>query len=107
MSEMSEAGLNRLASAMDRTPIPGPVPGCCDEPGCRRKHPIGIYRGDFTGRIYAATSVRLVRDRGDGTATFAATEKHDITRQMRRFVCANEEWVRAVLEIETEGRTTP
>jgi hypothetical protein len=45
--------------------------------------------------------MRLVRDRGDGTGTFAATRKHDITRQMRRFIRANAEWVREVLtEVE-------
>jgi len=70
---------------------------CCPEPDCTRKHPIGIYRGDFTGLIYAATSMRVVHDHGDGTATFAANAKHNITPQMRRFILANAEWVREVL----------
>jgi len=70
---------------------------CCNEPPCRRKRPIGIYRGDFGGQVYAATSMRVVKDHGDGTATFAASIKHDITPQMRRFIRANAEWVREVL----------
>lgn len=94
---MSEAGLRRLASAIDGTPVPASHPGCCEEYGCRRKHPIGIYRGDFTGQVYAATNLRLVHDRGDGTGTFSASEKHDITRQMRRFIRSNREWVLEVL----------
>src|SRR5690348_11798505 len=94
---MPESSLRRLASAIDQTPVQAQRPGCCGEAYCRRKHPIGIYRGDFTGQVYAATSMRLVHDRGDGTGTFAASTKHDITRQMRRFIRANREWVLEVL----------
>ena len=72
-------------------------PGCCAEDGCTRKRPIGLYLGDFTGQVYAATRMRVVSDHGDGTATFAADEKHDVTRQMRRFIRTNAEWVRAEL----------
>jgi len=79
---------------MTSEPLPA---ACCDEADCRRKQPIGIYRGDFGGRIYAATSMRLVGDHGDGTGTFAASVKHDITRQMVRFIRANAEWVREIL----------
>jgi hypothetical protein len=75
-----------------------PEPGCCDEYGCTRKHPIGLYLGDFDSRVYAATRMRAVSDHGDGTATFAASEKHDVTRQMRRFIRDNAEWVRAELQ---------
>jgi hypothetical protein len=96
--QMSEAGLRRLASAMDSTPVPAASTGCCGEAYCRRKYPIGIYRGDFTGQVYAATAMRLVRDHGDGTGTFAATVKHDVTAQVARFIRANEAWVREVLD---------
>lgn len=78
--------------------MPGYQSKCCDEAGCHRKHPIGIYRGDFTGQVYAATSVRLVKDRGDGTGTFAAAIKHNITPQMIRFIRSNRDWVREVLD---------
>jgi len=76
---------------------PTPEPGCCEEYGCRRKHPIGLFVGDWDGRVYAATRMRVVSDHGDGTATFAASEKHDVTRQMRRFIRDNADWVRAEL----------
>jgi hypothetical protein len=94
----TEAGLRRLAGEVYPAQVPAQRSGCCEESGCRRKQPIGIYRGDFTGLVYAATSMRVVSDHGDGTATFAATTRHDITRQMRRFIMANAEWVREVLE---------
>jgi hypothetical protein len=71
--------------------------GCCDEPGCRRAHPVGVYLADLSGRVYAVTSRRVVRDNGDGTALFAAAARHDITIQMRRFITASPSWVRDVL----------
>ncbi len=76
---------------------------CCDEHNCHRRHPIGIYRGDLTGQVYAATSVRLMHDHGDGTGTFAASAKHDITPQMIRFIRANAEWVTEILAEAAAG----
>ena len=73
-------------------------PGCCDEPDCRRRYPIGIYLADFSDRVFAATTRRVVRERGDGTATFAATGRHDVTRQVREFISRNPDWVGAVLD---------
>lgn len=65
---------------------------CCSDPECRRRIPIGIYMGDFSGTVYAATSSR---ERSPGH--YAAKSRHDITRQMRRFIEMNPQWVRAVL----------
>jgi len=75
-----------------------PEQGCCTEIGCRRREPIFLYHADLSGRVYAATRRRLVGERGDGTATFAATERHDVTEQMREFIRRNPEWVREQLE---------
>ncbi len=66
--------------------------------------PLGVYMGDLTGQVFVATRMRVVRDNGDGTATFAASEKHDVTRQMRRFIRNNAEWVREQL---TYGASSP
>ncbi len=66
--------------------------------------PLGVYMGDLTGQVFVATRMRVVRDNGDGTATFAASEKHDVTRQMRRFIRNNAEWVREQL---TCGASSP
>jgi hypothetical protein len=74
------------------------VSACCREYNCRRKQPIGIYKGEFSGIVYAATRMRLVADHEDGTGTFAASERHDITPQVRRFLLDNREWVLSVLE---------
>jgi hypothetical protein len=76
-------------------------PDCCGEPDCRRHYPISVYLADFSDRVFAATGRRVVHDRGDGTATFAATERHDITPQLREFVRRNPEYVRAILAEET------
>lgn len=46
---------------------------CCNENGCRRKLPIVIRRGGFTGRWFAVTRYTL----HDGLLD--ASEKHDIT----------------------------
>ena len=67
--------------------------GCCAEPSCTRKTPIGIYRGDFGGQVYAATSAR---ERAPGR--WVALERHVITAQMEAFIRANRAWVREVLE---------
>ena len=75
---------------------------CCGEYACKRKHPIGIYLGDLSGQVYAATRMRLIKDHGDGTATFAASERHDVTAAMRRFIRDNPGWVRAELEGEQQ-----
>jgi len=71
---------------------------CCGEPECRRHYPIGLYLGDFSGTVYAVTKRRVVSERGDGTATFAASERHDVTAQLREFIRRNPDWIRAVLE---------
>ena len=71
--------------------------GCCLEPGCRRRHPIGLYAGDFSGQVFAVTRRRTVKENDDGTATYAATERHDVTEQMRRFIQENKAWVRLQL----------
>ncbi len=70
---------------------------CCDEPDCRRHYPISLYLADFSGRVFAATKRRVVSERGDGTATFAATERHDVTPQLRELVRRNPEFVRGLL----------
>lgn len=72
---------------------------CCAEPECRRHYPIGLYLGDFSGTVYAVTKRRVVAEREDGTATFAASERHDVTRQLREFIRRNPAWVRAQLEV--------
>ena len=72
--------------------------GCCHEPGCKRRHPIGLYAGDFGGQVFAVTRRRVVKENDDGTAVYAATERHDVTEQMRRFIKDNEAWVRLQLE---------
>ena len=74
---------------------------CCGEPECRRHYPIGLYLADFSGRVFAVTRRRVVAERGDGTATFAASERHDVTPQLREFVRRNPEFVRALLAAET------
>ena len=74
---------------------------CCTEPECRRHYPIGLYLADFSDRVFAVTKRRVVAERGDGTATFAASERHDVTPQLREFVRRNPEFVRSLLT-ETE-----
>lgn len=71
---------------------------CCTESGCRRRYPISLYLADLSGRVFAVTKRRVVREREDGTATFAATQRHDVTEQMREFVGRNEVWVREQLQ---------
>jgi len=70
---------------------------CCGEYTCRRRHPVGACLGGLTGQVFAATRMSVVQDHGDGTATFRASEKHDITAQVRRLILDNPGWVRAVL----------
>lgn len=70
---------------------------CCGEPECRRHYPIGLYLADFSGTVYAVTKRRVIADRSDGTATYAASERHDVTPQMREFIRRNPEWTRAAL----------
>jgi hypothetical protein len=52
---------------------------CCDEPGCRRQHPILLRREG--GRWYAVTKYVY---RFDGS--LSVSERHDITEQMRELV---------------------
>ena len=70
---------------------------CCDEPNCRRKQPLDIYLGPFTEQVYVSTRSRLVKLHEDGTATFSAVERHNVTEQMVKFIRENENWVRAIL----------
>lgn len=77
--------------------------GCCTEDGCCRQYPISLYRADFSGQVYAVTKRRVVRKREDGTATFAATERHDVTPQMLEFIRRNEAWVREQLDAVKHG----
>lgn len=76
---------------------------CCTEPGCRRRAPISLYLADLSGRVFAVTRRRVVRERGDGTATFAATQRHDVTAQMQEFIRRNEAWVKEQLEAVRNG----
>lgn len=75
---------------------------CCSEPNCRRIQPISIYKGDFSDTVYAVTRARLVRRHGEGRATMAAIEKHDVSAAMRRFLRDNREWA---LKILSEGES--
>lgn len=77
--------------------------GCCSESGCHRTSPISLYRADLSGRIYAVTKRRIVGTREDGTATFAATRRHNVTAQMEEFIRRNEAWVREQLEAAGNG----
>lgn len=72
---------------------------CCTEPDCRRHYPVSIYLTDFSDTVYAVLGRRVVSESDDGkTATFAATQRHDITAQIREFIRRNPEWVRARLD---------
>lgn len=71
---------------------------CCTEPDCRRHYPISLYLADFSGRVFAVTKRRVVSEREDGTATFAATDRHDVTVQVQEFIRRNHDWVRQQLE---------
>lgn len=72
--------------------------GCCDERGCNRQTPIGIYKGPWSDQVFVVTKTRLVHDHGNGRATFAAVNRHDVTSAMARFIRDEHEWVRAVLD---------
>ncbi len=82
-----------------------PKPPCCGEYNCRRKNPIIIALGPFSGAVFAVTRGKLVAPNGDGSSTYQAIEKHDITEMIRFFIQRNSQWVRAVLEEanSTEG----
>lgn len=73
--------------------------GCCTEPGCRRHYPVSLYLTDFSGQVFAVTRRRVVSENRDGTATFAASERHDVTAQVREFIRRNPEWVREQLAV--------
>jgi hypothetical protein len=75
-------------------------PGCCDEQNCTRDYPVSLYLADFSDRVYVVTSRRVVRDNGDGTALFAANERHDVTKQLAEFIRRNPEWVGSVITEE-------
>ena len=81
--------------------------GCCPDPSCRRGYPISLYKADFSDRVFAVTKRRVVSERPEeGTATFAATERHDVTPQLREFVRRNREWIEQVLSEETTDAST-
>jgi hypothetical protein len=71
---------------------------CCDERNCRRKNPVKLYRGDFSGIVYAVTRARVIKRSSDSEGVFVAVERHDVTPAMREFIRRNPEWVREVLE---------
>lgn len=73
--------------------------GCCREPNCRRTEPIDLVLADLSGIVYAVMSKRVVKDHGDGTATFAMGNRHDVTDRMQRFIRANPVWVRSALPV--------
>lgn len=75
---------------------------CCDDPECRRHYPISLYLADFSHRVFAVTKRRVVSEYDDGTATFAASERHDVTGQLREFIRRNPGWVREQLPDITE-----
>ncbi len=79
---------------------------CCGEPSCRRKNPISLYLGDFSGQVYAVTRSRVVSVREDST-TLAALDRHDVTAAMRAFIHRHPEWVRAVLAERENGNREP
>lgn len=71
---------------------------CCSEANCRRREPIDIVLGDLSQCVvYAVMSKKMIRDHGNGRATFAMGNRHDITDRMRAFIQNNPEWVRGVL----------
>ena len=73
--------------------------GCCGEANCRRHEPIDLVLGELSGCVvYAVMTKRVVKDHGDGTATFAMGNRHDVTDRMRRFIRANPSWVQSVLD---------
>jgi len=78
----------------------GAADRCCSEPECRRKYPVSLYLADLSERVFVVTRRRVVGERGDGTATFAATERHDVTRQLREFERRNPAFVRSLLDAE-------
>jgi hypothetical protein len=97
-------GRARLTGSLDVGEPAGPgsaAETCCDEPDCRRHYPVSLYLADFSGRVFAVTKRRVVAEHEDGTATFAASERHDVTRQLREFARRNPEFVRALLDPET------
>ena len=81
--------------------------GCCGEPGCRRRQPMTIVIGDLSGQVqvWVVTRRRLIRDHGNGRATFAAVERHDITEQFRAFLHNNAVAVRAMMSERDEDLT--
>lgn len=70
---------------------------CCNETGCRRKTPIVLYRGDFSGAVYAVTRATIISQPAKGDMTMSAINRHDVTQAMREFIRRNPEWIREVL----------
>lgn len=75
---------------------------CCDEHNCRRKTPIDLVLAELSGRVFAVTAKRVVRNHGNGRATFAATARHDITGQFRAFLVQNWESIALIFADENE-----
>ena len=63
--------------------------GCCHEHNCRRTTPIHLVMGDLSGRVFVVTRSTVVKDHGNGRATFRAEERHDITEQFTAFIRDN------------------
>lgn len=76
----------------------GVMTGCCGETGCNRRTPIAFYKGPWSDEVFAVTKARVVHDHGNGRATFAAVQRHDVTAAMVQFIRCESEWVRAVLD---------
>jgi len=72
--------------------------GCCGEPGCARKQPLGLYLSDFSNQVYAVTRWRVRGEpAAEGREHRVAVGRHDVTAQMEQFVRANPEWLRSLL----------
>jgi hypothetical protein len=55
--------------------------GCCNESGCRRKTPILLRKGPFSGAWYAVTHYTQLKDH-PGTVRTADGGKHDVTKDV-------------------------
>ena len=70
--------------------------GCCGDYRCRRRTPVGLYRADFSGAVYAVTRyVTSPADRAGGR--YRAVERHEVTDQVTRLILANPEWAAGIL----------
>jgi hypothetical protein len=72
--------------------------GCCNEYGCKRKHPYAVYFGLLSNRVYLAGRST---DLGNGISRVDGP-KHDITPTIEQFILQNRDWVMSVLGYEKE-----